>query len=75
MALGSRKEEMLKLELFTVIVILDGFGGGAGVGLEHVALFELVDGDVEAGAEEDGYADLVGGLVGVGRWRGGVGYH
>ena len=46
-----------------MIVVSDGFRGGAGIGLEEVALFELVDGDVEAGAEEDGYADLWGELV------------
>lgn len=51
---------MLKL---AVVVILDNGLCGGGVGLEDIALLELVDGDVESSTQEPCEADLEGELV------------
>ena len=55
-ACKMKGENRLEL-LFAVVVVLDDLGDIVGIRFE-IPLFEFVDCDVEAGAEEDGYADL-----------------
>ena len=55
-----------------MIVVIDCLRCGVRIGLEDVAFFELVNGDVEAGAEVDCYADLEMGCYQVVDERGGA---
>lgn len=58
--MGTKKKwEILE---FAVIIFPDSLSGGVGIGLK-IPLFELADGDVEAGTEVNCDAELGFGLV------------